>query len=216
MGSLELTDLPQDMTKEEKEFVLEFINNGCPGLLKVQQSDIFKYFELYMSGKTYAEIATITKNSKVLVMYLSYKSKWMEHRFKHYENISLNMLDKTTQVKLATANNLVTIINALGKYCEVKYNRYLTTNDPAAIETIDNKIVAQYYKSVELLQKLMTAEENSDENKKPNQPMVNVHVGMGARATISQTSEKTLEITDETAGDFIKALASMKKEQERK
>lgn len=213
MGSLTLTDLPQDMTKEEKEVVLEFIANGCPGLLRVQQSDIFKYFELYMSGKTYAEIAVITKAPKDLVMYLAYKSNWMDHRFKHYQNISLNILDKVQQVKLDTANNLVTIIKALGKYCELKYNKFLTTNDVAAIEQIDNKIVAQYYKSIELLGKILSADENNDdESKKIKQPMVNINVGLGAKATVEQTGENKLEITDETAGDFLKALASMKKE----
>jgi hypothetical protein len=216
MGSLELTDLPQDMTKEEKEVVLEFISNGCPNLLRVNQSDIFKYFELYMSGKTYAEIAVVTKSPKDLIMYLAYKSHWMEHRFKHYENISLNILDKVKQVKLDTANNLVTIIKALGKYCELKYNKFLTTNDLSTIEGIDNKIVAQYYKSIELLDKVLNAEDDSDDSRKPKQPLVNIHMGMGAQATVKQVNDKTLEITDETAGEMLKALASMKKEVERK
>jgi hypothetical protein len=218
MGSLEVTDLPQDMTKEEKEVVLAFINHGCPGLLRVQQSDIFKYFELYMSGKTYAEIAVITKAPKDLIMYLAYKSKWLDHRFKHYENISLNILDKVQQVKLDTANNLVTIIKALGKYCEMKYNKFLTTNDVNMIESIDNKIVAQYYKSIELLEKVLNAEEDADPNKKPKQPLVNINVGMGARVAeqVSGGGQQTLEITDATSGDFLKALADMKKEIEKK
>ena len=216
MGSLEITELPQDMTKEEKEVVLAFITHGCPGLLKVQQSDIFQYFQLYMSGKTYAEIAVITKAPKDLIMYLAYKSKWLEHRFKHYENISLNILDKVQQVKLDTANNLITIIKALGKYCELKYNKFLTTNDVSAIEGIDTKITTQYYKSIELLDKILNADENDDENKKPKQPLVNIHMGMGAKATIEQTGPKSLEITDETAGELVKALASMKKTSETK
>lgn len=215
MGSVELTDLPQDMTKEEKELVQAFINHGCPGLLRVQHSDIYKYFELYMSGKTYAEIAVITKAPKDLIMYLSYKSKWMDHRFKHYENISLNLLDKVQQIKLDTANNLVTIIKALGKYCEQRYNRYLTTNDPEVLEKIDNKIVAQYYKSVELLKKITTSDEGGDDEKKPGQPLVNVNVGLGGKTTITQTGENKLEISDDTAGEIMKALAGMKKEQEK-
>lgn len=217
MGNLELTDLPQDMTKDEKEVVLEFISNGCPGLLRIQQSDIFKYFELYMSGKTYAEIAVITKANKDLIMYLAYKARWMEHRFKHYENISLNLLDKVQQVKLDTANNLVTIIKALGKYCEQKYNKFLTTNDTAVIDQIDNKIVAQYYKSIELLNKILTSDNSDDDaNHKPTQSMVNIHMGIGAKTTISQADPKTLEITDETAGEFLRVLADIKKESVKK
>lgn len=214
MGSLELSSLPQDMTKEEKESLQDFILNGCPGLLRVQQSDIFNYFQLYMSGKTYAEIATIAKAPKDLVMYLSYKSNWLEHRFKHYENISLNILEKIKHVKLDSTNTLVTVIKAYGKYIEAKSNKYLSTNDASVIEGIDSKILSTYYKSLDSLEKILGGDPQDPEN--PKAPMVSINMGMGAAASIKQVDSKTLEITDETAGDLIKALASMKKETEKK
>lgn len=215
MADLTLTDLPQDMTKEEKEVVQDFIDNGCPGLIRVQDGDIFKFFQLYMSGKTYAEIATITKSPKDLIMFLAYRSHWMEHRFKHYENISLNILDKVKQVKLDSANNLVTIVKALGQYCEMKYNGFLSTRNQDVIEKIDSKIVTQYFKAIELLDKILSEDESGGENTQPKGPFVNINMGMGASATIKQTDPKTLEITDETAGDLVKALASMKKQSEK-
>lgn len=202
--------MPQDMTKEEKEVVQQFVANGCPGLLKIGQSDVFKWFELYMSGKTYAEIATITKAKKDVIMYVSYKSTWMDKKFKHYEDISLNILEKIKQVKLDSANNLVTIIKALGKYCDQKYNRFLATNDPNTIENMDNKIVTQYFKAMETLDKLMNPEEDPDIKKNASQsPIVNIN--MGPSATIKQVDPSAIEITDETAGDLLKTLASMKK-----
>lgn len=216
MGSLAITDLPQDMTKEEKESVLDFINNGCPGLLKVQLSDTFNLFQLYMAGKTYSELATTYKMNKTLIMYLAYKSKWMDYRFKHYEDLSLKILEKIKMTKLDIVNDLVVSINATGKYLREEYDRYLKTNDKSIIENLDQTIVTGHRNNIKVLKEVLTAEENSDPNKKPNQPLVNVNVGMGARATIEQTGEKTVEITDQTAGDFLKALAGMKKEQERK
>lgn len=217
MANLTLTDLPQDMTKEEKEAVQDFIDNGCPGIIRVQDGDIFKFFQLYMSGKTYAEIATITKSPKDMIMFLAYRSKWMEHRFKHYENISLNILDKVKQVKLDSANNLVTIVKALGQYCEMKYNGFLSTRNQEVIEKIDSKIVTQYFKAIELLDKVLSDDEPSEgEAGKTKGPLVNINMAMGATASIKQTDPKTLEITDETAGDLVKALASMKKQAERK
>jgi hypothetical protein len=213
MGSLELADMPQDMTKDEKESVQDFIANGCPGLLRVQQSDIFKWFELYMAGKTYAEIATITKSKKDLIMYLAYKSAWMDKRLNHYSDISLNILDKIKQSRLDSANKLVTVIAALGKYCEQEYNRYLSTNDRSIIENLDTKIVAQYFKAQEQLDKIASAEEGG-KDKPPQSPLVNIN--MGSSATIKEVGEKTLEITDKTAGDLLKSLASLKKAQEDK
>ena len=135
-----INSMPQDMTMDEKKVVQSFIVEGCPGILRVQQSDIFKWFELYMAGKTYAEIATITKSKKDLIMYVAYKSTWMDKRFKHYEDISLNILEKIKKARLESANTVLTIMSALGKYCEQKYNRFLSTNDQRIIEGIDTKI----------------------------------------------------------------------------
>lgn len=212
MGGLALTDLPHDMTKDEKELVLEFIQNGIPGVQRIQHSDMFTLFQLYMSGKTYAEIATISKTNKVLVMYLAYKSNWLDHRFKHYENLSLNMLDKIQRAKLDIANDLVVIIAATGKYIRDEYNRYLSTNDKSIIERMDQKIVTSYHKAYEGLKSATQEEESGDPNKKPKQPLVNINVGMGAQ--IQQVGEKPLEISEATTGDLIKALASMKKASE--
>jgi hypothetical protein len=211
MGSLELVDMPQDMTKDEKEVVQAFIVNGCPGLLRVQQSDIFKWFDLYMAGKTYAEIATITKSKKDLIMYIAYKSTWMDKRLNHYGDISLNILDKVKQSRLDSANNLVTMISALGKYCSQEYNRFLTTNDRSIIENIDTKIVAQYLKAQEMLKDIANQD---DGEKNPKSPMVNIN--MGGSATVKQVDSKTLEITDATTGDLLKTLASLKKDHESK
>ena len=211
MGSLELSDLPHDMTKEEKGLVLEFINNGCPGLLRVEQSDMFNLFRLYMASKTYSEIATTSKMSKTLILYLSYKSKWMDLRFKHYEDISLNILEKMQKVKLDIANDLVVSINATGKYLREHYDRYLSTNDKSIIENLDQQIVTGHRNNIKALKEVLAEEKNNDPNQKPNQPMVNINVGMGARTTLQQTDPKTLEITSETSGDLIKALAGMKK-----
>lgn len=211
MGSVEIADLPQDMTKEEKEVVLDFIANGLPGVQKIQQSDSFQAFRLYMTGKTYAEIAVISKISKTFILYLAYKSNWMELRFKHYQDISLNILDKIQKAKLDIANDLLVITAATGKYIRDEYNRYLSTNDKSIIESMDQKIVSSYYKATDILDNVLNEDKNSDPDKKPKGPLVNINVGMGAKASIEQTGPESLEITDETAGELVKALASMKK-----
>lgn len=218
MESLELINsMPQDMTMEEKKVVQDFISDGCPGILKVQQSDVFKWFELYMAGKTYAEIATITKSKKDLIMYVAYKSTWMDKRFKHYEDISLNMLEKIKQVKLDSANTLSNIIKAFGKYCDKECNRFLSNNDASVIDGIDTKVVAQYFKAIDLFNKLINPDDDVDTKKNPQQsPLVNINMGVGSATTVKQIDSKTLEITDETAGDLLKSLASLKKSHEEK
>ena len=211
MGSLEITDLPHDMTKEEREDVLAFIANGCPGLLKVLDSDMWRYFNLYMNGKTYSEIATVLKVNKTLILYLSYKSKWLDHKFKYYQDISLNLLKKIQEKKLDIANTLLVAITAEGKYLENEYNRYLTTNDKTIIERLDTRKTGVFLKLTNALDNIMKSDNGSDDEGKLKQPLVNINMAMGSKATIEQTGEKTLEITDETAGELVKALAGMKK-----
>lgn len=203
-----IEQMPEDMTREEKELVVSFIDSGCPGLMRVQESDIFKWFDLYMSGKTYTEIATITKSKKDLVMYISFKSRWMDKRLNHYTDLSQNILNKAQQARIDSANTITTIIQALSKYLEKKYSNYLSNNDTDLLEKIDSKILTQYYKSIELLGKLIDGTGEGDD--KPTNPMVTA--SMGASRTLDEKDAKKVDLEENKPGDLLKALAMIKKE----
>jgi len=215
MGSLDLSSLPQDMTREEREQLAAYIGNGLPGILRIQQGDVFKLFELYMAGKTYAEIATITKFQKDIILYLAYKSRWLDHRMKHYEDISLNILEKVKQVRMDSANNLIAMTQALGQYLGQRYNKYLSTKDSNVIEGIDKKISDQYFKALDLMDKILNTDgENPNKQIKQQTPLVSINMG-SSNATVKQVDEKTLEISDQTAGELLKSLAELKKSTEK-
>lgn len=198
----DLIPLSEDMSAEEKKSLTNYLNNGCPGLLKVKESDIFKWFGLYMGGKTYEEIASITKARKDLILYMSHKSKWHEKRLKHYEELTQNLLEKIGNSKLDSTNTIVTMIAALNKYYGDKFNKFLAQNDKGIIEGLDTKLLSQYYKSMEALEKLMS------DPKDPKDPKVTVNMLNGV---VKQTDEDNLEISDKDASDLLKMLAAYKK-----
>ena len=195
------------MSEEEKTSLQDFVKNGCPGLLKTTESNIFSWFELYMAGKTYSEISTLTHSKRDLILYMSNKSGWYEKRMTYYEDLVYNMTKKMSQVKLDSMNTVSTAITALGRYYGDKFNKYLSSKDSKIIEDIDTKMLSQYYKSMEALEKIM-----GNAGKKPGEstPLVNVNMNGG---TIERTGENSVEITDESASSILEALVKYKKSQ---
>lgn len=215
-GEIDIKTLSDDMTKEEKDSLQDYVNNGCPGLTKIQESDIFQWFKLYMSGKTYSEIANITGAKKDLILYLSYKQKWAEKRLQHYSELIDNLSSKMSQAKLESANTVATIISSLAKYYGIKFNKYIKNGDESVIEKLDSKMLTQYYKSIEVLEKLITPPRKPGD-KDPDDPIVppnpSVHISMGS-GKVKQIDENTVEIEDETASKLLMALAEKKKKSE--
>lgn len=202
---------PEDMTLEEAERLGDYIKNGLPGIQKVMESDIFKWFELYMVGRTYSEIAEITKAPKDKVLYMSYKQKWHEKRMRHYNDILNNIAGKLTKTKLSSINTVATIITALNKFYGKKFNKYLANNDESILESLDTKLLTHYYKSMDIIEKLSSAGKVVDpQDEASKHPMVNINM-MGG--TVKQIDPQTLEITEDNAGEFLKALAGAKKKQ---
>lgn len=197
---------PEDMSPEEQQELESFIESGCPGLVKIKDSDIFQWFGLYMSGKTYGEIAMACKKQKAYILFMSKKQNWFQKKMDHYNGLLQNMEDKLTQTKVESMNTLSTIVSALGKYYKDKFDKYLVTNDDSAIENIDTKMLSQFHKFTEALDKLM-GNAASDEKG----PLVNFN--LTGDATVKQIDKNTVEVTNQTAGNILKALAQSKKQE---
>ena len=209
---MDLIVFPDDMAKDEKEALAEYKRNGCPGLVGVTEVDVFKWFQLYMSGKTYTEMAKITNKKKNLILYISNKSQWHEKRMQHYNDISENLLGKIQRAKLNGANTVVSIMNSLGKYYGDKFDNFLSMKDNTIIECLDTRLLAQYYKSMETLDKIiLSAMDGKGPEKTPA-----VTVNIAGDAIVEQTGDETLDITkEEGVSKALRALAHMKKASEK-
>jgi hypothetical protein len=193
----------EDFTQEESKSLQEFVKSGCPGLAKISEDKTFEWFRLYMSGKGYGEIAALCNTKKDLVLYISNKLRWHEKRMSYYEDISSTLFNKTKDVKIESASTIAAMVSALNQYFGDKFISYLKTKDSKHIEGIDTKMLAQYYKSLEMLDKLMGGGSSS------STPTVNVNVG--TNATVEQNSDNSITVTDNSAKELLSALAKYKK-----
>jgi hypothetical protein len=206
---MNLIEYSEDFTEDDKKSLASFKENGCPGLTKIDDNKVFKWFELYMSGKSYNEIAEITSDKKDLILYVSNKMKWHEKRMKYYEDLALNMTKKMSQVKISSMNTLSSIMMGLNKYYEDKFTKYLSSKDNSLIEGLDTKLLTQYYQSIKTFHTLANPNQSIET---PNKPTINVNVG--SNVEVKKTGENTIEINDSTVGNVLKKLAAIKDEEE--
>jgi hypothetical protein len=162
-----------------------------------------------MAGKTYSEIAVITKSKKDLIVYISYKSKWLEKRTEYFTSIAENMTTKITNIRTESINTVATIVSSMNKYFGKKFDSYLSTNDDTVIENIDSKLLEKYYKSLEILEKVV-----NPTAKDPSKPS-SVNININSAASVNQSSDSSLDVSmDETPSDLMKRLVQNKKDKE--
>ena len=201
-----------DFSPEEVASLQDYKKNGCPALVKKTEADFFQWFELYMSGKTYSEIAKITNTKRDLILYTSDKGNWHNKRMQYYSDLSDNMLQKCEASKIETLNTVTTMVSALNKYFGNKFDKFLKTKDETIIEELDTKLLAQYYKATEAIDKIIGGAVDNDGNGKP---LVNITMTGGGRVT--QTGKNSVDIETEgtmkekEVGEILANLSKLKK-----
>jgi len=204
-NELEPIEMPEDFSLDERQALEDFVNNGSPGIAKISESDIFQWFKLYMAGQTYSEIAIATKKKKQYILFMAKRQDWLQKKMYHFDDLLANMEEKLKQTKLESANTVSTIVSALGKHFGDQFLQFLTTNDASVIDNVDTKMLSQYYKSIEALDKLMGKASEGE-----GSPLVNFN--LNSDAEVKQIDSKTVEITNKDgAGELLKLMAAAKK-----
>ena len=204
---MEVTEFADDMTIEEKKAVAEYRANGLPGLVKIEESDIAQCFNLYMSGKTYTEIAMEVKKNKEMILYLSEHGTWHEKRMAQYSEIALHLADKIQKTKIQSADTIANLIAGTGKYINEQVTKFQKTNNAEVLKDIDSKVLTSYFKSIEALDKLIGSKG------KGGVPNVNIDMTGNTGKTEIKEQEDGVEITTTNeSGDTLSLLARYKKE----
>lgn len=211
MSNKELEKRHSDFTPEELESLQDWKDNGRPGLTKINIDDTVQWFDLYMSGKSYSEIASICKVKRDIVLHASERANWVERKEEYYADISQNIIKKYKQAKMENINTMTTMISAMNKYFAKKFDKYLSTNDDSIIEKIDSKMLIQYQKISESMTSLINeASGKKDESKAPT-----ININMGDKSKIKQNDDNTVEIEanneEEEVKDILDKLAKVKK-----
>lgn len=204
---MDLSKIDNDFTDIEVEKINTYVSNGCTGLetLVKDEHKVNNLFALYMSGKTYTEISKISRVKKDVVLYMAAKMRWYEKRMEYLDDIQKNITKKVTETRVESLNFISSLINMHHKYYGDAINDYLRTGDRDIVESLDLKQLTQYFKSIELLEKILNPS-NVNRGGGSN-TTVNINAAGGK---IEQVDDKTIEITSDSTGDILKKLAEIK------
>lgn len=209
---MDLTKTDNDFTNEEVEKINNFVKDGCPGLatFAADEFKINNMFGLYMAGKTYTEISRCLTTKKNLVLYMSAKMNWYEKRMSHINDIQNSMTQKISDTRIQSLNFIADLINFHHKFYGEQIEEYMATGDSSKIANLDLKSLGQYFKSIEMLEKILNPVNVTSGNSKKNGATININTPDGS--TVRALDENTVEITPSATGEVLKALAKLKDE----
>lgn len=200
-----------DYTLKDMEQIQEFKEKGLIGLASITDIDIERAMALYIDGKTYRQVCHILKVKKDVILYLSHKFKWWELRDNFLQELQATMPQKILDAKLQDQEFLFDLKLAYRKKMGKHLNKYLKTDDDSWMAKIDQKDIAMYLKTTELLNKL----EHDLTSFPTDKPSLVGFNGIGEGMTITKTSENSVEITPKPMfGSKLKQMADLKRQQE--
>lgn len=209
-----LPDQPQsDFSQKDLEVIKAYEEAGLPGVAVVDEKKMASLLEMYLSGKTYRQMATTMQIKKEVVLYMSYKFNWFELRQDYLVDMEQSMRGRVLEAKIMNQDFLLQLQAMWQKKIGSRINKYLATDNEEFANEIDLKEVDKYLKTVELLQKLGGEGKAPGENARP---MVGVNAGDGV--TITRTGDNEIEITPKSKaiGDALKMFADSRRADEKK
>lgn len=200
-----------DFTMKDLTAIEKFKDGGMLGLHTLVNTDVERCMGLYMDGKSYRQIAQVTKINKTVILFLANKFKWFELRAEYLDELQATLKDKVIESKLQSQEFLLELVLAYQKKVSRNIHQYLRTDDGAFFDKIDPKDISTVLKVMELLHKFST-ENLSNPNDKA---LVGLN-GLGEGMTITKTGANSVEITPKSPfSSKLKQFADMKRDQEK-
>lgn len=200
-----------DLTSTDLERVREYMDAGLPDIARVDDIKLARILDMYLSGRTYRQIAMTIAIPKQIVLYLSYKFKWFDMRQEYLMDLEANARTRVLESKILNQDMLMQLQQMWRKKIGSNINKYLATDNVDFANAIDLKEVDKYLKTVEMLHKL-----GSD--KIPGQQAPTVGLNLGDGVTITKKGDNEVEITPKSKaiGDMLKQFADLRREEENK
>lgn len=210
-----IPDTVNDFTQKDLEVIQKYQDDGLPGIGAVDDVVMARTLDLYLSGKTYRQIAMTLKFQKQVILYLSYKFNWFELRREYLEDLEENIRARVLEAKIVNQDFLLQLQQMWQKKIGSNITKYLQTDNPDFANAIDLKEVDKYLKTVEMMHKLSGKSDTPPSDS--TRPMVGLNAGPEG-VTIVKTGENSMEITPKSKaiGDALKQLADFRREDEKK
>lgn len=198
-----------DLTALDLAKIERFVANGSPGFNLSDEAKITQMMDLYLSGKTYSQIARITRCPKELVMVYSQRLNWYPLKLEYQEELMNSMRGRIVAAKMQSQDFLLQLSQMWQKKIGKKMDQYMSTGDESHADSISLKEIDKYLKTLETLNKL-TAEGGP----KGDKPLVGVNVGDGVSITKQQDGSVEITPKAKTIGSMLETLANQRREAE--
>jgi hypothetical protein len=211
--SNELTTIVNtDITESEMVKINKYIEDGLPGISNINETQLYRMYELYLTGSTYTQIASTLQLKKVIVLYLAHHSDWYTSKKEYLDEIQEKIKNRVTEAKLRSKEFLLLSVQAWQKRIGHKLTRYLSTNDEGVMDDVDLKEVTHLMKVIEMIGEM------DNTGKGPKDKVSPIGLNIGGGFTMEKTGDNKISITpnEPSIGDVLKDLADKQKDEEKK
>jgi antitoxin component of MazEF toxin-antitoxin module len=200
-----------DITAKEFQALEKYKEAGLPSITSISDVGLTKALEMYMSGKTYHEIAKIIGTKKEIILYYAQKFNWYQTKMEHMEILDANLKERILQANLTNQNFMLQIQQFYLQKIGHKMNKYFATGDDELAAQVYTKDVEMYYKAVDLMNKLTT------EKPAPGARGPAVGLNLGDGVSIQKIGENEVVITpkNKTTAEMLAELANLKRAEEK-
>lgn len=199
-----------DFSDRDLVKINQYLEEGLPGITKMDDEKIYRMMDLYLGGKTYHQISSIMRLDRRVILYLSQKFNWFSHRAEFLYEIEHNQRKRIMETKIASKDFLMQLTHMWEKKIGNKISQFLSTGNEEKANEIDLKEIDRYMKAIDLLHKF--SDESSGSGKGPA-----VGLNLGDGVTVKKVGN-SIEITpkQKAIGDVLKQYADFKREEENK
>lgn len=206
-----LEDPKTDFSSKDLEQIRNYQEAGLPNIAYIDDIKLTRILDMYLSGRTYGQIAMTMGMQKQVVLYLSYKFKWFDLKQEYFIELEASSRPRVLEARLMNQDMLMQLQQMWRKKIGDNIVKYLATGNAEFSNAIDLKEVDKYLKTVEMLHKL-------DSERKPGQQNPTVGLNLGDGVTIVKKDDNSVEITpkQKTIEDALKQFADFRREEENK
>jgi len=191
-----------DLSEADMAKIKAFAEEGMPGLAKMDETDLYRMTEMYLSGSTYHQISSSLNIPRTLVLYVSHTYDWYGTKKDYLVELDHHIKGRVITSNLISQDFLLLLVQAYQKKIGKNLQRYLATDNPTHTEEIDLKEVDKLLKVIDMIKEL-----NSDgKNSKGKTPAVGLNLGEGV--TIERSGDKvTITPKERVLGNVLSKYA---------
>lgn len=209
--SLEVRNYQADFTEEDKSLLNEFRSQGLPGVSKVQATTLFGWFNLYMAGRSYRDIANSSGHSVELVLYHADRQQWCSKKIEQRDALINSVAEKSTAAKIEGLAFMYDLLKFVHERHSKDVVEYLTTKNEEAAARVDLKVVDRYVKIVDAINKIQG---NPDDWGKMAASMQRPSVSINIGSAEIKRDANTIDIQANEGKSILKMLAEEKQKRE--